>query len=100
MGWTGRPIGSNEHFMGGDKDFNLPLAGGEQLYQALKSVDTPAELVVCPGEFHTFTRPSFIKDRYQRWFEWYDKYVAKLVKLQPISPVFVLGTELPAYWTC
>jgi Prolyl oligopeptidase family len=75
MGWTGRPIGSNEHFMGGDKDFNLPLAGGEQLYQALKSVDTPAELVVCPGEFHTFTRRSFIKDRYQRWFEWYDKYV-------------------------
>jgi dipeptidyl aminopeptidase/acylaminoacyl peptidase len=51
------------------------LAGGEQLYQALKSVGTPAELVVYPGEFHTFTRPSFIKDRYQRWFEWYDKYV-------------------------
>ena len=25
-------------FMGGDKDFNVPLAGGEQLYQALKSV--------------------------------------------------------------
>jgi dipeptidyl aminopeptidase/acylaminoacyl peptidase len=62
-------------FMGGDKDFNVPLAGGEQLYQALKSVGTPAELVVYPGEFHTFTRPSFIKDRYQRWFEWYDKYV-------------------------
>jgi dipeptidyl aminopeptidase/acylaminoacyl peptidase len=62
-------------FMGGDKDFNVPVVGGEQMYEALKSVGTPAELIVYPGEFHGFTRPSFIKDRYQRWFNWYDKYV-------------------------
>jgi dipeptidyl aminopeptidase/acylaminoacyl peptidase len=62
-------------FMGGDKDFNVPLQGGEQMYQALKSVGTTAELVVYPGQFHGFTRPSFIKDRFQRWFDWYDKYV-------------------------
>jgi dipeptidyl aminopeptidase/acylaminoacyl peptidase len=62
-------------FMGGDKDFNVPLEGGEQMYQALKSVGTTAELIVYPGEFHGFKRPSFIKDRYQRWFDWYDKYV-------------------------
>ncbi len=62
-------------FMGGDKDFNVSLAGGEQMYQALKSVGTPAELVVYPGQFHGFTRPSFIRDRYQRWFNWYDKYL-------------------------
>lgn len=60
--------------MGGDKDFNVPLAGGEQMLK-LKSVGTPAELIVYPGEFHQFTRPSFIKDRYQRWFDWYDRYV-------------------------
>jgi dipeptidyl aminopeptidase/acylaminoacyl peptidase len=62
-------------FMGGDKDFNVPVQGGEQMYQALQSVGTPAELVVYPGQFHGFTRPSFIKDRYQRWFAWYDKYL-------------------------
>lgn len=62
-------------FMGGDKDFNVTLIGGEQMYQALKSVGTPAELIVYPGQFHGFTRPSFIKDRYQRWFAWYDKYL-------------------------
>jgi dipeptidyl aminopeptidase/acylaminoacyl peptidase len=62
-------------FMGGDKDFNVPLAGGEQMYQALRSVGTPAELIVYPGQFHGFTRPSYIKDRYQYWFDWYDKYV-------------------------
>ena len=62
-------------FMGGDKDFNVPVEGGEQMYQALKSTGTPAELVVYPGQFHGFTRPSFIRDRYGRWFGWYDKYL-------------------------
>ncbi len=62
-------------FMGGDRDFNVSLEGGEQMYQALKSVGTPAELIVYPGQFHGFTRPSFIRDRYQRWFNWYDKYL-------------------------
>jgi dipeptidyl aminopeptidase/acylaminoacyl peptidase len=62
-------------FMGGDKDFNVPVEGGEQMYQALRAVGTPAELIVYPGQFHGFTRPSFIKDRYNYWFGWYDKYV-------------------------
>jgi dipeptidyl aminopeptidase/acylaminoacyl peptidase len=62
-------------FMGGDRDFNVPLNGGEQMYQALKSLNVPAELIVYPGQFHGFTRPSFIHDRYQRWFDWYDKWV-------------------------
>jgi dipeptidyl aminopeptidase/acylaminoacyl peptidase len=62
-------------FMGGDKDFNVPVNGGEQMYEALKSLNVPAELIVYPGQFHGFTRPSFIKDRYQRWFDWYDKWV-------------------------
>ena len=62
-------------FMGGDKDFNVPLEGGEQMYEALRSVGTPAELIVYPGQFHGFTRPSYIKERYQSWFDWYDKYV-------------------------
>ncbi len=62
-------------FMGGDRDFNVPVEGGEQMYQALKSVGTPAELIVYPGQFHGFTRPSFIRDRYVRWFGWYDRYL-------------------------
>lgn len=62
-------------FMGGTSDFNVPLNGGEQMYEALKSLNVPAELVVYPGQFHGFTRPSFIKDRYERWFAWYDKWV-------------------------
>ena len=53
----------------------MPLEGGEQMYEALRSVGTPAELIVYPGQFHGFTRPSYIKARYQSWFDWYDKYV-------------------------
>jgi dipeptidyl aminopeptidase/acylaminoacyl peptidase len=69
-------------FMGGDKDFNVTLVGGEQMYQALKSVGVPAELIVYPGQFHGFTRPSFIRDRYERWFAWYDKYLG----IKPAAP--------------
>ncbi|MGI8959704.1 MAG: S9 family peptidase [Bryobacteraceae bacterium] len=62
-------------FMGGDKDFNVPLVGGEQMYQALRTLGVPTELIIYPGEFHGFTRPSFIRDRYERYLAWYDKYV-------------------------
>ncbi|WP_446744599.1 prolyl oligopeptidase family serine peptidase [Silvibacterium acidisoli] len=62
-------------FMGGDKDFNVPLVGGEQMYEALRSLNVPAELIIYPGQFHGFTRPSFIRDRYQRYLAWYDKWV-------------------------
>ncbi|HEX4322949.1 MAG TPA: S9 family peptidase [Acidobacteriaceae bacterium] len=63
-------------YMGGTNDFNVPIIGGEQMYQALKSLHIPTELIVYPGQFHGFTRPSFIKDRYERWMAWYDHYVA------------------------
>jgi dipeptidyl aminopeptidase/acylaminoacyl peptidase len=62
-------------FMGGTSDMNVPLLGGEQMYQALKSLGRPTELVVYPGQFHGFTRPSFIRDRYERYLAWYDKYL-------------------------
>jgi dipeptidyl aminopeptidase/acylaminoacyl peptidase len=66
-------------FMGGDKDFNVPIVGGEQMYQALRSLGVPTELVVYPGQNHGFTRPSFIRDRYERYLAWYDKYLKQPV---------------------
>ena len=62
-------------FMGGDRDFNVPAEGGEQMYQALRSNGTEAELILYPGQFHGFTRPSFIRDRYEQWFRWYDGHL-------------------------
>jgi len=62
-------------FMGGDKDFNVPIAGGEQMYLALRTLGVPTQLVIYPGQFHLFTRPSFLKDRAERYIAWYAKYL-------------------------
>jgi dipeptidyl aminopeptidase/acylaminoacyl peptidase len=62
-------------FMGGEKDFNVPLVGGEQMYQALASLGVPTELVVYPNSFHGITRPSYQKDRMERYLAWYKKYL-------------------------
>lgn len=64
-------------FMGGDKDFNVPLLNGEQMYQALKSRGIDGGLIIYPGQFHGLTRPSFLKDRMQRWLAWYDSHLPK-----------------------
>jgi dipeptidyl aminopeptidase/acylaminoacyl peptidase len=62
-------------FLAGDKDFNVPLLNSEQMYQALKSRGVPTELVIYPGQFHGLKRPSFLRDRYQRYLDWYAKYL-------------------------
>jgi dipeptidyl aminopeptidase/acylaminoacyl peptidase len=62
-------------FMGGEKDFNVPIAGGEQMYQALKSLGVDTQLVVYPGQFHGLTIPSYERDRLQRYLNWFNKYL-------------------------
>jgi dipeptidyl aminopeptidase/acylaminoacyl peptidase len=62
-------------FLGGDKDFNVPLVGGEQMYQALKSLGVDTQLVIYPNQFHGITVPTYKIDRYQRYLDWYDKYL-------------------------
>jgi dipeptidyl aminopeptidase/acylaminoacyl peptidase len=62
-------------FMGGEVDWNVPVLGSEQMYQAMKSLGRSTELVVYPGEYHGFTTPSHIKDRLERYLAWYAHYV-------------------------
>ncbi|HEY3740116.1 MAG TPA: S9 family peptidase [Bryobacteraceae bacterium] len=62
-------------FQGGDRDFNVPISGGEQMYQALRSLGVDTKLIVYPGEPHGISRPSFQRDRLQRDLDWYNKYV-------------------------
>jgi len=61
--------------LGGDQDMNVPILGGQQLYQGLKRLGRDAELIVYPGENHGLRRPSFLKDRYDRYIAWYEKYL-------------------------
>lgn len=62
-------------FLGGEKDFNVPIAGSEQMYQALRSLGVPTELVIYPGQFHSLTIPSYQRDRLQRYLDWFNKYL-------------------------
>jgi dipeptidyl aminopeptidase/acylaminoacyl peptidase len=62
-------------FVSGEKDFNVPVAGSEQMYQALKSLRVPTRLVVYPGEHHMIERPSFERDLMQRYLDWYARYL-------------------------
>lgn len=61
--------------MGGKEDWNVPIQNSEQLYQALKRRGIDTQLIVYPDESHGISRPSFQKDRWERYLGWYDKYV-------------------------
>jgi len=62
-------------YMVGEKDFNVPAVGGEQMYQALKSLGVPTEFIIYPGQHHGLGVPSYQKDRYTRYLDWYAKYL-------------------------
>jgi dipeptidyl aminopeptidase/acylaminoacyl peptidase len=61
--------------MGGEKDFNVPITGGEQMYMALRTLGIPTRLIVYPDQYHILTRPSYIKDRAERILAWYARYL-------------------------
>jgi dipeptidyl aminopeptidase/acylaminoacyl peptidase len=62
-------------FMCGEKDFNVPLLGSEQMYQALRSLGINTELVIYPGQRHGISTPTYRVDRLERYLAWYDKYL-------------------------
>jgi dipeptidyl aminopeptidase/acylaminoacyl peptidase len=62
-------------FMGGSIDWNVPILGGEQMYQALRALGRETQLIVYPDEYHEFKVPSHIEDRLKRYLAWYGHYV-------------------------
>ena len=58
-----------------EQDFNVPCQGSEQMYQALRSLGVPTQLVVYPGEHHALEVPSYLRDRMQRLLDWYDRWL-------------------------
>lgn len=64
-------------FLCGQNDFNVPLLNSEQMYQALRVLEVPTELVIYPGQFHGLTTPSYLVDRYRRYLDWYAKWIGK-----------------------
>lgn len=62
-------------FMASEKDFNVPVAGSEQMYQALRTLGIPTQLVIYPNQFHGITTPSYQQDRLVRYLNWFDTYL-------------------------
>ena len=73
-------------FMGGASDWNVPITGSEQMYQALRTLGVPTQLVVYPDQPHTLTVPSYRKDRLERYVAWYGKYLAEPAAPAPATP--------------
>jgi dipeptidyl aminopeptidase/acylaminoacyl peptidase len=62
-------------FLVGEKDFNVPLLASEQMYQALRSLGRETQLIIYPGQYHGITKPTYERDRLQRYLAWYDRYL-------------------------
>ena len=61
-------------FLCGESDFNVPLINSEQMYQALRSQGIPTQLVIYPDQHHGIDKPSYVRDRLERYVAWYDRY--------------------------
>ncbi len=62
-------------FMCGEYDFNVPLINSEQMYQALKSLGVETQLVIYPAQYHGLSRPSYLRDRAERYVAWFDRFL-------------------------
>tara|TARA_R110000868_G_scaffold121034_3_gene321135 strand:+ start:31450 stop:33450 length:2001 start_codon:yes stop_codon:yes gene_type:complete len=62
-------------WMGGSDDWNVPILNSEQMYMAMKRLGRETQLIVYPGEYHGIRRPSFQKDRLERYLAWMKKYL-------------------------
>lgn len=62
-------------WIGGEKDWNVPIINSEQMYQSMKRLGRRTQLVVYPGEHHGIAKPSYLKDRYERFLAWFGQNV-------------------------
>jgi dipeptidyl aminopeptidase/acylaminoacyl peptidase len=62
-------------FLCSEADFNVPCAGAEQMYQALRTTGVDTQLIIYPDQHHGLTVPSYRRDRLQRYVAWFAKYL-------------------------
>lgn len=58
-----------------EEDWNVPCSGSLQMYQALRAEGVPTGLVVYPGETHSLSVPSYLRDRMERSLAWYGRWL-------------------------
>lgn len=62
-------------FQCAEHDFNVPCLGAMQMYQALRSLQVPTQLVMYPEQNHGLSIPSYQLDKMQRTLDWYSRYL-------------------------
>src|SRR5262249_9906664 len=62
-------------FLVGTEDYNVPQIGSEQMYQALRRLRVPTQLILYPEQRHWVAKPSYREDRVRRYIEWYGRYL-------------------------
>jgi dipeptidyl aminopeptidase/acylaminoacyl peptidase len=64
-------------FLCAEKDFNVPCAGAEAMYQALRSLKINTRFVIYPGQYHDLDVPEYLRDRLERYLSWYDTHLLR-----------------------
>jgi dipeptidyl aminopeptidase/acylaminoacyl peptidase len=74
-GATFRNIKTPLFLIANEKDWNCPPTQAMQLYQRLKLMNLPTELVIYPDESHSMSAPSHYVDRLKRLVTWFGRYL-------------------------
>jgi dipeptidyl aminopeptidase/acylaminoacyl peptidase len=75
--WSVEKITTPTLWMGGASDWNVPIINSEQMYQAMKRLGRTTELVVYPGQHHGIIKPTYVKDRWERYLAWYGRFLGR-----------------------
>ena len=59
----------------GERDGECPAPQSFEFWHALKTFGVPTELVVYPGEGHSFSQPEHQRDVVRRMLDWFAKYM-------------------------
>jgi dipeptidyl aminopeptidase/acylaminoacyl peptidase len=73
--WSVEKITTPTLWIGGERDWNVPILNSEQMYQAMRRLGRTTQLVVYPGQTHGISKPTYQKDRWLRYLEWYRRHV-------------------------
>jgi dipeptidyl aminopeptidase/acylaminoacyl peptidase len=63
----------------GQHDLRLTSSPENETTPALRSLGVDTQLIIYPNETHGIQRPSYQRDRMERYLAWYDKYLKKSV---------------------
>jgi dipeptidyl aminopeptidase/acylaminoacyl peptidase len=64
----------------GERDEECPAPQSREFWHALKTLDVPTQLVIYPGEGHSFGKPSHRRDVLRRTAAWLDRYLKEDVR--------------------